>query len=175
VPGQGHTIRVGDDKGKHVTFTVSGRIALDNLESFISEIQDRLRQMIPASLTVDLAGVEYLDRAGALALIELESHARGRSVTFEFTNLTDKVELLSVAQAFNTNAMVYQPRRFQSQSYNYSRWRANPGYLVTDYLIRDLRESRLFQAVFGPDRGDKYRFKLEGGVAEFQELDASDG
>jgi len=29
--------------------------------------------------------------------------------------------------------------------------------------------------VFGPDSGDKYRFKLEGGVAEFQELDAPDG
>ena len=86
-----------------------------------------------------------------------------------------KVELFSVAQAFNTNAMVYQPRPFQSQSYNYSRWRANPGYMVTDYLTRDLRESRLFQAVFGPDSGDKYRFKLEGGLAEFQELDNSDG
>jgi cholesterol transport system auxiliary component len=86
-----------------------------------------------------------------------------------------KVELFSVAQAFNTNAMVYQPQPFQSQVYNYSRWRANPGNLVTDYLVRDLRESGLFKAVFGPDSGAKYRFKLEGGVAEFQEVDASGG
>ena len=86
-----------------------------------------------------------------------------------------KVDLFSVAQAFNTNAMVYQPQPFQSQSYNYSRWRANPGYLVTDYLIRDLRESGLFKAVFGPDSSGDHRFKLEGGVAEFQELDAPDG
>jgi ABC-type uncharacterized transport system auxiliary subunit len=86
-----------------------------------------------------------------------------------------KVELFSVAQTFNTYAMVYQPQPFQSQSYNYSRWRANPGYLVTDYLIRDLRESGLFKAVFGPDSGDKHRFRLEGGVAEFQELDAPGG
>jgi ABC-type uncharacterized transport system auxiliary subunit len=86
-----------------------------------------------------------------------------------------KVELFSVAQAFNTTAMVYQPRPFQSQSYNYSRWRANPGYLVTDYLIRDLRESGLFKAVFGPDSSGEHRFKLEGGVAEFQEVDAVDG
>jgi cholesterol transport system auxiliary component len=86
-----------------------------------------------------------------------------------------KVDLFSVAQAFNTNAMVYQPQPFQSQSYNYSRWRANPGNLVTDYLIRDLRESGLFKAVFGPDSSDKYRFKLEGGVAEFQEVDAPGG
>lgn len=86
-----------------------------------------------------------------------------------------KVELFSVAQAFNTTAMVYQPQPFQSQVYNYSRWRANPGYLVTDYLIRDLRESGLFKAVFGPDSSAKYRFRLEGGVAEFQEIDAADG
>jgi len=86
-----------------------------------------------------------------------------------------KVELFSVAQAFNSNAMVYQPRPFQSQSYNYSRWRANPGHLVTDYLIRDLRESGRFKAVFGPDSGGEHRFKLEGGVAEFQEIDAAEG
>ena len=86
-----------------------------------------------------------------------------------------KVELFSVAQAFNTNAMVYQPQPYQSQSYNYSRWRANPGYLVTDYLIRDLRESGLFKAVLGPASSGKCRFKLEGGVAEFQELDAAGG
>jgi len=86
-----------------------------------------------------------------------------------------KVELFSVAQAFNTNAMVYQPQPFQSQTYNYSRWRANPGNLVTDYLIRDFRESGLFQAIFGPDSSGEHRFKLEGGVAEFQEIDAPDG
>jgi ABC-type uncharacterized transport system auxiliary subunit len=86
-----------------------------------------------------------------------------------------KVDLFSVAQAFNANAMVYQPRPFQSQVYNYSRWRANPGYLVTDFLLRDLRESGLFKAVFGPDSSGKHRFKLEGGVAEFQEVDAEGG
>jgi len=86
-----------------------------------------------------------------------------------------KVELFSVAQTFNTNAMIYQPRPFQSQSYNYSRWRANPGYLATDYLIRDFRESGLFKAVFGPDSSAEHRFRLEGGVAEFQEVDAADG
>jgi phospholipid/cholesterol/gamma-HCH transport system permease protein len=90
VPGQGHTIQVSGDKGKQVTFTVSGRVALDNLESFISETQARLQEMIPATLTVDLAGVDYLDSAGALALMELERNARGRSVTFEFANLTEK-------------------------------------------------------------------------------------
>jgi len=86
-----------------------------------------------------------------------------------------KVEIFSVAQAFNTNAMVYQPQPYKSQVYNYSRWRVNPGYLVTDYLLRDLREAGLFKAVFGPDGSGKHRFQLEGGVAEFQELDEPGG
>ncbi len=90
MPGHGYTIQVSGEKGKAVTFAVSGRVALDNLQSFTSEIQSRLRELIPASLTVDLAGVDYLDSAGALALMELEDEARGRSVTFKFVNLTDK-------------------------------------------------------------------------------------
>jgi phospholipid/cholesterol/gamma-HCH transport system permease protein len=89
-PGHGHTIQVSGDKGKHVTLAVSGRVALDNLHAFTSEIQARLREMTPASLTLDLAGVNYLDSSGALALMELENDARGRSVPFRFANLTDK-------------------------------------------------------------------------------------
>jgi ABC-type uncharacterized transport system auxiliary subunit len=82
-----------------------------------------------------------------------------------------KVELFSVAQAFNTTSMVYQPQPFKSETYNYSRWRANPGYLVTDYLLRDFREAHQFQAVCGPGSSGKYRYLLEGGVVEFQEVD----
>jgi ABC-type uncharacterized transport system auxiliary subunit len=86
-----------------------------------------------------------------------------------------KVGLFSVAQAFNTNAMVYQPQPFKSETYNYSRWRANPGYLVSDYLLRDFRDSHLFSAVFGPSSDGRYRYFLEGGVEEFQEIDEPDG
>jgi ABC-type uncharacterized transport system auxiliary subunit len=86
-----------------------------------------------------------------------------------------KVGLFSVAQAFNTNHMVYQPQPYKSETYNYSRWRTNPGYLVTDYLLRDFRDSRLFTAVFGPGSNGKYRYFLEGGVEEFQEVDEPGG
>jgi phospholipid/cholesterol/gamma-HCH transport system permease protein len=117
VPGHGHTIQVSGDKGQQVTFTVSGRIALDNLESFISETQDRLQEMIPASLTVDLAGVEFLDSAGALALMELESNARGRSVTFAFANLTDKAQ--GVMGLIDPKALVTPPLISERQTGNF--------------------------------------------------------
>jgi phospholipid/cholesterol/gamma-HCH transport system permease protein len=90
VPGQGHTIQVSGVQGQHVIFTVSGRLAVDNLESFISETQTCLRDMVPARLTVDLGGIEYLDSAGALALIELQIDTRGRAVAVEFINPSAK-------------------------------------------------------------------------------------
>jgi uncharacterized lipoprotein YmbA len=86
-----------------------------------------------------------------------------------------KVEQFSVAQAFNTTAMVYQPQPFKNQTYNYSRWRVNPGFMVTDYLLRDLTAARLFKAVFGPGSSGTYRYLLEGGVEDCKELDAPDG
>jgi ABC-type uncharacterized transport system auxiliary subunit len=82
-----------------------------------------------------------------------------------------KVEQFSVAQAFNTTAMVYRTSPYKAENYNYSRWRVNPGYLVSDYLRRDFRDSRLFKAVLPADSATKARFALEGGVQEIQELD----
>jgi phospholipid/cholesterol/gamma-HCH transport system permease protein len=90
MPGQGHNIEVHGEKGQHVTLAVSGRLALDNLQTFNSQVQALLQNLIPATLTVDLAGVDFLDSAGALALIELENEARTRSITYELVNLTDK-------------------------------------------------------------------------------------
>jgi phospholipid/cholesterol/gamma-HCH transport system permease protein len=90
VAGRGHTIVVQGDRGQNLTLAISGRLALDNLQAFNSEVQALLQEMIPAGLTVDVAGVDFLDSAGALALIELESEARARSITYELVNLTDK-------------------------------------------------------------------------------------
>ena len=89
-PGHGHTIAVRGEFGQHVTLAVSGRVALDNLKAFTSEVQARLYALTPTHLTIDLAGVNYLDSAGALALLQLQQESRGRSVAFEFANLTDK-------------------------------------------------------------------------------------
>jgi ABC-type uncharacterized transport system auxiliary subunit len=85
-----------------------------------------------------------------------------------------KVERFAVAQAYNTTSMIYQPQAFKSQAYKYHRWRVNPGYLVTDYLVRDLRNSGRFTAVFTYESSEKTRFVLEGGVEDFQELDNPD-
>jgi ABC-type uncharacterized transport system auxiliary subunit len=85
------------------------------------------------------------------------------------------VKRFAVAQAFNTTDMVYQPAPLRTATYNYNRWRVNPGYLVSDYLARDLRKAGLFKGVFTPGDAAPSRFVLEGGVEEIQERDEPDG
>ncbi len=82
-----------------------------------------------------------------------------------------KVELFAVDETINRPEMVYKENPYKTGVYQYNRWRTDPGYLVTDYLTRDLREAKLFRGVFSYDRSGPARFRLEGGVAEFQEND----
>ncbi len=83
-----------------------------------------------------------------------------------------KVELFAVDESLNRPEMIYKVNPYKTGVYQYNRWRTDPGYLATDYLTRDLRDSRLFKAVFSYDRSGQARFHLEGGVVDFQENDA---
>jgi phospholipid/cholesterol/gamma-HCH transport system permease protein len=84
------TISVAGEAGREVTLTLSGRLALDNLNILNTLIQARLQKLRPAGLTLDLAGVEYLDSAGALALIQLESESRARAVSCRFIHVSEE-------------------------------------------------------------------------------------
>ena len=85
-----HAIQVAGEPGREITLALSGRLALDSLSLLAAEIQAQMRQLSPAGLTVDLAGVEYLDSAGALALVQLESESRARSIPCRFINMTEE-------------------------------------------------------------------------------------
>jgi ABC-type uncharacterized transport system auxiliary subunit len=86
-----------------------------------------------------------------------------------------RVNLFTVVQSYNTTAMVYQPAPFKLQQYQRSAWRVNPGDMVTDYLLRDLRKQNLFKAVFSYRELNKARFSLEGEIEEFAEVDEPAG
>jgi len=85
------------------------------------------------------------------------------------------VERFSVAQAFNTRSMVYRENPFNHNAYNYHRWRVNPGDMVTDFVLRDARNSGIFKAVFSYRDTNNTRFLLEGQVGEFLEVDEKEG
>jgi cholesterol transport system auxiliary component len=85
-----------------------------------------------------------------------------------------KVERFSVSPTFNSTAMVYQENPFGRDTYHYERWRVNPGDMVTDLIVRDLRNSGLFRAIFSYHDVGETRFLLEGQVEEFLELEEKD-
>lgn len=85
-----------------------------------------------------------------------------------------KIERFSVAQAFNTLTMVYKPSPYKSEVYYYHRWRINPADMVTDFLLRDFRNSGLYKGVFSYQDIGEARYLLQGQVEEFVELDDGD-
>ncbi len=82
-------------------------------------------------------------------------------------NESIKVARFSLSRHLNCRSMFYKPAPFKREAYNYHHWRVNPGDMVTDCLLRDLRASGLFRAVFSCYNYENARFLLEGYVEEF--------
>jgi len=85
-----------------------------------------------------------------------------------------KVERFSVSKAYNTLSMVFRPEPYKLDTYASNRWMVNPGDMVSDFLLRDLRSSGLFRAAFSFRDYEDARFVIQGGVEEFLETDAGD-
>ncbi len=80
------------------------------------------------------------------------------------------VARFSVARHLNCRSMFYKPAPFKREAYNYHYWRTNPGDMLTDCLLRDLRVSGMFRAVFSCYNYENARFLLEGYVEAFTGL-----
>jgi ABC-type uncharacterized transport system auxiliary subunit len=88
---------------------------------------------------------------------------------------TMRVNRLSAAYGFNSQEMIYRPSPHERGTYPYQRWMAIPSDLFGDLLARDLRNSGLFSAVLSGNEQGSARFRVEGGVLEFLELDQPGG
>ena len=80
----------------------------------------------------------------------------------------------SVAQTYNTTAMIHKDDPYRTVAPFYRAWRTNPGDMVTDCLVRDFRASGLFRAVFSFRSPERPRFMIEGGIEEFLETREGD-
>jgi len=81
-----------------------------------------------------------------------------------------KVGRFSAVRLYDSAAMVYRPESYKVASYNYNKWRASPGDMVSDYLARDFQNSGLFRAVFSYHQPEAARFVVNGTVEEFAEM-----
>jgi len=86
-----------------------------------------------------------------------------------------RVESFSTSQAFASTAMLYRPSPLELSSYSRERWRVMPCDMVTDFLLRDLRNSGIFTAVLAYEDPGGGRYVVTGTVVEFLEVDGSDG
>ena len=85
------------------------------------------------------------------------------------------IERFSSAQIFNHVKMIYRQQPGLYNEYTYHRWRANPGDMVGDILLRDLRTTAIFKSVFSYRDMSHVALILRGGVGEFYESDEADG
>jgi ABC-type uncharacterized transport system auxiliary subunit len=82
-------------------------------------------------------------------------------------NTSVKFNRFSIATAYNSADMIFRKDSYSLDTFNYSRWAVNPADMIADSLLRDVRESGFFRAVFSRHETDEGRFLISGGIEEF--------
>jgi phospholipid/cholesterol/gamma-HCH transport system permease protein len=85
----GYRLRVEEQEGVTIAH-LAGRLALEDMKSLMSDLLSIPERGTSRRISVDLTGVEYLDSAGALALIELQNRAEALSIPVEMLNISEK-------------------------------------------------------------------------------------
>ena len=85
-------LRIEEREPGHVVLFISGRIALEDMKSFLSEAKNILENKAFRKLDVNLGKVTYLDSAGTLALFQMEEDYAGRSIPVTYHDVTDEIK-----------------------------------------------------------------------------------
>ena len=102
-----YTIEIKGTMGGEVSLSLSGHLKTEDLNRFLLETEFLFSEKPPQKLMVDLAGIEYLDSAGALGLLQLEDRARANSIPFQFVNVTG--ESKRIMGLINREALKVKP------------------------------------------------------------------
>ncbi len=86
-----------------------------------------------------------------------------------------RLESLSIARNYNGTAMVYRKKAYLYGDDAYNVWRVRPSEMVSDLLLRDLRNAGLFRGVFSSYDGETAPYVLGGTIEEFYELEEAGG
>jgi ABC-type uncharacterized transport system auxiliary subunit len=82
-----------------------------------------------------------------------------------------KVERFSSSADNDSYAMVCRQKPFLRQVNPYARWRILPADMISDKIVRDLRNVKIFRAVFSWRDTQPARFVIQGEVEEFLKLE----
>jgi len=86
---------------------------------------------------------------------------------FDKLNISIKFNRFSVAAAYNSDNMIFRNNTYSFDYFNYSRWAVNPADMIADSLVRDMRGSGLFSAVFSRYETQDGQFIISGSIDEF--------
>ncbi len=86
-----------------------------------------------------------------------------------------RVSRFAPVEAFAVTTMIIRTAPHKRDVYPAAWWSVHPGFLITDFLIRDMRQSGLFRGVFSYRDDAEARFALGGTVEEFLEEDGEGG
>jgi cholesterol transport system auxiliary component len=86
---------------------------------------------------------------------------------FDKLNISVKFNRFSIAAAYNSDNMIFRNNTYSFDYFNYSRWAVNPSDMIADSLVRDMRDSGLFSAVFSRYETQDGQFIISGSIDEF--------
>jgi len=78
-----------------------------------------------------------------------------------------RIAPIRAATPYRSTQMVVRSAPFKRDAFIYHRWHTDPGNMITENLINDLKQSALFQAVLPVDSYHSGKYLLEGTVDEF--------
>jgi len=91
-----YTFEISGPPGGETILAISGRISLENLAEFLADIERFFLRSVPRELAVDLSGIQYLDSAGGLALLNLRMRAESQAIPFRFVHTPEEAKRILV-------------------------------------------------------------------------------
>lgn len=71
--------------------SVSGHMSLQTMTTLQGELRTLLKEQKPSGVLVDLTGVDYLDSAGALVLMDVEKYAAESAIPLAYENMSKEI------------------------------------------------------------------------------------
>jgi len=79
------------DAGRPLHLSLSGQMSFQTMTALLSEIRSIFEKLKPSAVTIDLGRIDYLDSAGALALLEMEQYSAKVSIPCSFENMSEEI------------------------------------------------------------------------------------
>jgi phospholipid/cholesterol/gamma-HCH transport system permease protein len=79
------------DTGAPTHLTLSGQMSFQTLTIIQAEIRAIFEKLKPSGLIIDLGQIDYLDSAGALALLEMEQYSTQASIPYSYENMSEEI------------------------------------------------------------------------------------